>query len=135
MITGLWLPIITPFRDNAVDFKSYERLIEHYLALGVDALFPLGTTGESPTLDEAEIDELVERTVATVAGRVPVFVGVGGNDTAKVERALNGLARHASGGIVSVRPYYNRPSQDGLLAHFRAIAAATDRDVLIYNIP
>ena len=135
MITGLWLPIVTPFKDNAVDFKSYERLIEHYLALGVDGLFPLGTTGESPTLDAAEIDELVERTVATVAGRVPVFVGVGGNATAKVEKALKRLERHAFEGIVSVCPYYNRPSQDGLLAHFRAVAAATDRDVLIYNIP
>jgi 4-hydroxy-tetrahydrodipicolinate synthase len=134
-ITGLWLPIITPFRDNAVDHKSYERLIEHYLALGVDALFPLGTTGESPTLGEAEIDELVERTVATVAGRVPVFVGVGGNATAKVEKELKRLERHDFAGIVSVCPYYNRPSQDGLLAHFRAVAAATDRDVLIYNIP
>ena len=135
MITGLWLPIITPFKDGAVDFKSYEKLIEHYLALGIDGLFPLGTTGESPTLDAAEIDELVERTVATVAGRVPVFVGVGGNATAKVTKELGRLERHAFAGIVSVCPYYNRPSQDGLLAHFRAIAAATDRDVLIYNIP
>jgi len=135
MITGLWLPIITPFKDNAVDFKSYERLIEHYLGLGIDGLFPLGTTGESPTLGDAEIDELVERTVATVAGRVPVFVGVGGNATAKVEKALKRLERHAFEGIVSVCPYYNRPSQDGLLAHFRAVAAATDRGVLIYNIP
>jgi 4-hydroxy-tetrahydrodipicolinate synthase len=135
MISGLWLPIITPFKDGAVDFSSYERLIEHYLALGVDGLFPLGTTGESPALDEAETDELVERTVAKVAGRVPVFVGVGGNATAKVEKALRRLERLAFDGIVSVCPYYNRPSQDGLLAHFRAIAAATDRDVLIYNIP
>ena len=95
MIDGLWLPIVTPFRDGAVDFKSYERLIEHYLALGIDALFPLGTTGESPTLDEAETDELVERTLATVAGRVPVFVGVGGNATAKVEKDLKRLERHA----------------------------------------
>jgi len=135
MITGLWLPIVTPFKDGAVDFKSYERLIEHYLALGIDGLFPLGTTGESPTLDEAEIDELVERTVAMVADRVPVFVGVGSNATAKVEKVLKRLQRHAFEGIVSVCPYYNRPSQDGLIAHFRAIAAATDRDVLIYNIP
>jgi 4-hydroxy-tetrahydrodipicolinate synthase len=135
MIAGLWLPIVTPFKDGAVDFKSYERLIEHYLALGIDGLFPLGTTGESPTLDEAEIDELVERTVATVAGRAPVFVGVGGNATAKVEKALKRLERHAFEGIVSVCPYYNRPSQDGLIAHFRTIAAATNRDVLIYNIP
>ncbi len=135
MIAGLWLPIITPFKDGAVDFKSYERLIEHYLALGVDGLFPLGTTGEAPTLDADEIDEIVERTVATVAGRVPVFVGVGGNATAKVEKELKRLESHAFAGIVSVCPYYNRPSQDGLLAHFRAIAAATDREVLIYNIP
>jgi 4-hydroxy-tetrahydrodipicolinate synthase len=135
MITGLWLPIITPFKDGEVDFKSYERLIEHYLALGIDGLFPLGTTGESPTLDEAEIDELVERTVAAVAGRVPVFVGIGGNATAKVEKELKRLQRHAFEGIVSVCPYYNRPSQDGLVAHFRAVAAATDRDVVIYNIP
>jgi 4-hydroxy-tetrahydrodipicolinate synthase len=134
-ISGLWLPLITPFKDGAVDFSSYERLIEHYLALAVDGLFPLGTTGESPALDEAETDELVERTVAKVAGRVPVFVGVGGNATRKVEKALRRLERLAFDGIVSVCPYYNRPSQDGLLAHFRAIAAATDRDVLIYNIP
>ena len=135
MRNTLWLPLITPFKDGAVDYASYERLVAHYVALGVDALFPLGTTGESPTLDDAEIDELVERTVATVAGRVPVFVGVGGNATAKVEKALKRLQRHAFEGIVSVCPYYNRPSQDGLLAHFRAVAAATDRGVLIYNIP
>ncbi len=115
--------------------RNTTRLIEHYLALGVDGLFPLGTTGESPALDAAETDELVERTVAKVAGRVPVFVGVGGNATRKVEKVLRRLERLAFDGIVSVCPYYNRPSQDGLLAHFRAIAAATDRDVLIYNIP
>ena len=134
-ISGLWLPLITPFKDGAVDFASYERLIEHYLALGVDGLFPLGTTGESPALDDAETDALVERTVAKVAGRVPVLVGVGGNATHKVEKALRRLERFAFDGIVSVCPYYNRPSQDGLLAHFRTIAAATDRDVVIYNIP
>jgi 4-hydroxy-tetrahydrodipicolinate synthase len=135
MISGLWLPIITPFNDGAVDFDSYERLLDHYLAFEIDGLFPLGTTGESPTLEDAEIDELIERTVARVAGRVPVFVGVGGNSTHKVEKALRRLERFAFEGIVSVCPYYNRPSQDGLVAHFRAIASATDRDVLIYNIP
>ena len=134
-LSGLWLPLITPFKDGAVDFSSYERLIEHYLALGVDGLFPLGTTGESPTLDEAEIDAVVERTVAVAAGRVPVFVGVGGNATHKVEKTLRRLERFAFAGIVSVCPYYNRPSQDGLIAHFRRIAQATDRDVAIYNIP
>lgn len=134
-ISGLWLPLITPFKDGAVDFPSYERLIEHYIGRGVDGLFPLGTTGESPALDDTEVDRLVERTVAVAAGRVPVFVGVGGNATHKVEKTLRRLERFAFDGIVSVCPYYNRPSQDGLIAHFSRIAAATDRAVAIYNIP
>jgi 4-hydroxy-tetrahydrodipicolinate synthase len=134
-ISGLWLPLITPFKDGAVDFASYERLIDHYIGMGVDGLFPLGTTGESPTLDEAEIDELVDRTVTRTAGRVPVFVGVGGNATRKVAKELKRLERFDFAGIVSVCPYYNRPSQDGLLAHFRSLAAATDRAIVIYNIP
>lgn len=134
-ISGLWLPLVTPFKDGAVDYASYERLVAHYIAAGVDGLFPLGTTGESPALDDAETEALVERTLAVAAGRVPVFVGVGGNATRKVTRALERLQRLPFEGIVSVCPYYNRPSQDGLIAHFRAVAAATDRDVMIYNIP
>lgn len=134
-ISGLWLPLITPFKNGAVDFPSYERLIDHYIGQGVDGLFPLGTTGESPTLDESEIERLVERTVAMTAGRVPVFVGVGGNATHKVEKTIRRLERFAFQGIVSVCPYYNRPGQDGLIAHFRRLAAATDRDLVIYNIP
>lgn len=134
-LSGLWLPLVTPFKDGAVDFASYERLIDHYISLGVNGLFPLGTTGESPTLDEDEIDQLVERTVARAAGRVPVFVGVGSNATHKVEKTLRRLERLAFEGIVSVCPYYNRPSQDGLKLHFQRIAAATARDVVIYNIP
>ena len=90
-MSGLWLPLITPFQDGAVDFTSYERLIEHFIGQGVDALFPLGTTGESPALDEAEVDALVERTVAVAAGRVPVFVGIGGNATHKVEKTMRRL--------------------------------------------
>ncbi len=135
MIAGLWVPLVTPFRDGAVDLDSYDRLVEHYVGLGVDGLFPLGTTGEAPTLAPDEIDAIVERTVAVADGRVPVFVGVGGNATGKVEKELERLERYPFQGIVSVCPYYNRPSQDGLMAHFRAIAASTDRDVLIYNIP
>lgn len=135
MIQGLWLPLVAPFKDGAIDFASYARLVDHYIAQGVDALFPLVTTGESPALDDDETDALVEATLAAARGRVPVFVGVGGNATHKVEKVLKRLERHRFAGIVSVCPYYNRPSQDGLIAHFRRIAAATDRDVLIYNIP
>jgi 4-hydroxy-tetrahydrodipicolinate synthase len=134
-ISGLWVPLVTPFQDGAVDYASYERLVAHYIAQGVDGLFPLGTTGEGPTLDDDEIERLIERTLAVAAGRVPVLVGVGGNATTKIEKTLKRLERFSFQGIVSVCPYYNRPSQDGLIAHFRRIAAATDRDVLIYNIP
>ena len=134
-ISGLWLPLVTPFKDGAVDFASYERLIDHYIDAGVNGLFPLGTTGESPALDDDEVDALVERTVARAAGRVPVFVGVGSNATHKVERTLRRLERFAFAGIVSVCPYYNRPSQEGLRLHFQRIAAATDRAIVIYNIP
>jgi 4-hydroxy-tetrahydrodipicolinate synthase len=134
MRNTLWLPLITPFKDGAVDFASYERLVAHYVALGVDALFPLGTTGESPALDDGETEALIERTLAA-AGTVPVYVGVGGNATAKVGKALKRLERLPFKGIVSVCPYYNRPGQDGLMQLFRAIASATDREVLIYNIP
>jgi 4-hydroxy-tetrahydrodipicolinate synthase len=134
-IQGVWLPVITPFVDGAVDFASYERLLEHYLASGVRGIFPLGTTGESPTLDDDEMDALVERTVCVVAGHVPIFVGIGGNATSKVLKTLKRLERHRFDGIVSVCPYYNRPSQEGMLAHFTRIAEATERPILIYNIP
>ena len=134
-ISGIWLPIITPFVDGAVDLAGYERLLAHYLARGVTGIFPLGTTGESPTLDEDEMEAIVDRTVAVVAGRVPIFVGIGGNATAKVLKTLAGLERYPFAGIVSVCPYYNRPSQDGLRAHFTRIAEATSREILIYNIP
>jgi 4-hydroxy-tetrahydrodipicolinate synthase len=135
MISGVWIPLVTPFKDGQVDLESYPRLIEHYLTRGVSGFFPLGTTGEAPTLDEEEADIIVAATVETVAGRVPVFVGVGGNATRKVVKNIDRLGRFEFPGIVSVCPYYNRPTQDGLLRHFAALSDATDRQILIYNIP
>ena len=134
-ISGIWLPIVTPFVNGAIDLAGYERMLTHYLARGVTGIFPLGTTGESPTIDEDEMEAVVDRTVSVVAGRVPVFVGVGGNATAKVLKTLKRLERYAFPGIVSVCPYYNRPGQDGMREHFTRIAEATDKRILIYNIP
>jgi 4-hydroxy-tetrahydrodipicolinate synthase len=134
-ISGVWLPVITPFADGAVDLASYERLLNHYLGGGVSGIFPLGTTGESPTIEDEEVEAIVDRTVTVVAGRVPVFVGIGGNSTYKVVKALKQLERYAFPGIVSVCPYYNRPTQDGMREHFTRIAEATDREIIIYNIP
>jgi 4-hydroxy-tetrahydrodipicolinate synthase len=133
--SGVWLPIITPFKDGEVDYAGYEHLVDHYVRAGVSGVIPLGTTGESPTIDEAETEALVERTVAAVAGRVPILIGVGGNDTRKVVKAVKRLQKHAVQGILSVCPYYNRPSQDGMREHFTRVAEATDRPILIYNIP
>src|SRR5262245_54269512 len=107
-ISGVWVPLVTPFKDGRIDLASYRRLIEHLLAQGVSGLFPLGTTGEAPTLDDDEVDAIVDETVGVVAGRVPVFVGIGGNATHKVIRTIRRLETYDFSGIVSVCPYYNR---------------------------
>jgi 4-hydroxy-tetrahydrodipicolinate synthase len=133
--SGVWLPVITPFVDGAIDYPGYERLVDHYVRAGVTGVIPLGTTGESPTIDEDEADALVERTIAAVAGRVPVLVGVGGNNTRKAVKAVCHLDRAGVDGFLSVCPYYNRPSQDGMREHFTRLAEVTDRPILIYNIP
>lgn len=135
MLAGVWIPLITPFKDGHVDLASYRRLIEHYVACDVAGLFPLGTTGEAPTLDDDEVDEIVATTVEIAAGRLPVFVGIGGNNTRKVIKTIQRLDRLDFTGIVSVCPYYSRPTQDGMQQHFSAIADATDRQILIYNVP
>jgi 4-hydroxy-tetrahydrodipicolinate synthase len=135
MISGVWVPLVTPFKDGQLDLASYRRLIEHYLACGVAGFFPIGTTGEAPTLDEDEADAVVDATIETVADRVPVFVGIGGNATHKVIKTIDRLSRFEFHGIVSVCPYYNRPTQDGLMQHFAELSDATDRQILIYNVP
>jgi 4-hydroxy-tetrahydrodipicolinate synthase len=135
ILSGVWLPIVTPFHDGAIDFASYKRLIDHYLGLGISGVFPLGTTGESPTLDDDESEAIVDCTIEAVAGRAPIFIGIGGNSTAKTVKLMHRLERHDFAGIVSVCPYYNRPGQDGLRAHFTAIAEVTARPIAIYNIP
>lgn len=134
-ISGIWLPVITPFLDGRVDLVSYPRLLEHYLQVGVSGIFPLGTTGESPTLEEDEVRAIIDCTTEVVAGRVPIYVGIGGNATGKVVKAVERLQSHRFDGIVSVCPYYNRPGQDGLREHFTRLAEATDRSIVIYNIP
>src|SRR5437660_994111 len=135
MMGGVWVPLITPFKDGCIDFMSYRRSIEHCISAGASGLFPLGTTGEAPTLDDAEIDAILAETVGAVAGRVPIFVGIGGNATHKVLKNIKRAERFGFSGIVSVCPYYNRPSQEGLRAHFTAVSQATDRKILIYNVP
>lgn len=136
MFKGVFTALITPMnRDGSLDFESFDRLVEWQIGEGVAGLVPAGTTGESPTLSHEEHHALIERTVRVAAGRVPVIAGAGSNSTAE---AVD-LARHAeaagASAVLSVTPYYNKPSQEGLYRHFSAIADAVDIPVLLYNIP
>ncbi|MGE5550959.1 MAG: 4-hydroxy-tetrahydrodipicolinate synthase [Bacteroidota bacterium] len=134
-VEGVWLPIITPFRDDKVDFASYFKLMDHYIAKGISGLVPLGTTGESPTISEAEFEEIVDKTVTHNAGRVPILIGVGGNYTKKVIKTLKMVEKYKVDGVLSVCPYYNRPDQNGIYQHFKQISEATDLRIVLYNIP
>ncbi|MDF2908808.1 MAG: dihydrodipicolinate synthase [Herbinix sp.] len=134
-LTGVWLPIITPFKDDKIDFKSYKRLIEHYSEKGISGFIPLGTTGEIPTLSDYEFEEMIERTMDYNKKRLPVYVGIGGNYTANVIKKVKIAEYYDIQGILSVCPYYNKPSQDGIYAHFKAIADETDLNMIVYNIP
>jgi 4-hydroxy-tetrahydrodipicolinate synthase len=134
-LSGVWLPLVTPFLGGEVDYESYERLIGHYLAQGIAGLIPLGTTGESPTIEPYEAEALIDLTLEVVDGRVPVYIGVGGNSTRRVVQRIRQLERFAFAGVLSVCPYYNRPSEGGICEHFREVARSTDRSIVLYNIP
>jgi 4-hydroxy-tetrahydrodipicolinate synthase len=134
-IQGVWLPVITPFIDDEVDYVSFRKLIDYYIQKGISGLIPLGTTGESPTVSEAETEQIVARTMEWVDKRVPVYVGIGGNCTQKTVQLVKKIEKYKVDGILSVCPYYNRPDQNGIYQHFLKIAEATDLNILIYNIP
>ena len=134
-LKGVYLPIVTPFQNGQIDYQSYGNLIHHYISKGINGLIPLGTTGESSVIQETEFLKIVEKTVETVANRIPVYVGVGGNDTRAVIKKIQTLEEFSIQGILSVCPYYNRPSQAGMEAHFLSIAEAIPLDLIIYNIP
>jgi len=135
-IRGCGTALLTPFRkDGTLDLDGLRRLVQFQLRAGIDFLVPCGTTGETPTLEHAEYLAVVRTVVQEAAGKVPVIAGVGGNNT----RKLIGLAAEVSGlgvqGILSVAPYYNKPTQEGLYQHFRAIAESTDLPMILYNVP
>jgi 4-hydroxy-tetrahydrodipicolinate synthase len=134
-ISGVWLPIVTPFQSGDIDYKSLRVLIEYGISKGVTGIIPLGTTGESPVLTESECVAVAEKTVEIVNGRVPVFAGVGGSCTRHVKELLKKISATGINGILSVCPYYNRPSQDGLFEHFREVSQSTDLPIIMYNIP
>ena len=132
---GAFVAIVTPFIDGQVDEQGLIDLIEFHIANGTNGIVPCGTTGESATLSHEEHHRVVELTVKTVNGRVPVVAGSGSNSTSE---AIN-LTRHAKDagvdGVLMVSPYYNKPSQEGLYQHYKAVAEAVDVPIILYNVP
>ena len=135
MFTGTGTALVTPFRrDGSLDEARSRALVKRQIEAGVDFLVPCGTTGESPTLSEAEHRRVVEVTVESARGKVPVLAGAGGYNTAEVICRVRELAALDVSGILSVTPYYNKPTQEGLYQHFKAIAAAVDLPIILYSV-
>ena len=133
---GLGIALITPFQeDGSVDYKSLMRLVEYQLNSGADFFCILATTGETPTLTADEKQKIKNLIVDLVGGRVPILMGCGGNNTAAIVHELQTGDFQGVDGILSVCPYYNKPSQEGLYQHFKTIAAATKLPAVLYNVP
>jgi 4-hydroxy-tetrahydrodipicolinate synthase len=136
MFKGSIPALVTPMRaDGAVDLEAWDRLLDFHVGEGTDAVVVGGTTGESPTLESAELAQLVRRAKARVAGRMPIIAGSGTHSTAKSIELSRELAAAGADGLLTVVPYYNRPTQEGLFLHFSAIADAVDVPVILYNVP
>ncbi|MCU0729580.1 MAG: 4-hydroxy-tetrahydrodipicolinate synthase [Sphingopyxis sp.] len=135
MFAGSIPALVTPFRDGMVDESALRRLVEWQIACGSSALVPCGTTGESATLSFDEHYRVIDIVIEAANGRVPVIPGCGSNDTATAVRHMAFAQRAGASAGLIVAPYYNRPSQDGLIAHFRHLADACDLPMVVYNVP
>ncbi len=132
---GLYTAIVTPFKNGVVDYDAYKALIEAQIAGGVDGIVPMGTTGESPTVSTEEHLEIIRKCVEFVAGRCQVIAGTGANCTAEAIEMTKAAAAMGVDGTLQVCPYYNKPNQEGVYQHFKAIAEATDLPIMLYSIP
>jgi 4-hydroxy-tetrahydrodipicolinate synthase len=136
MFTGCGTALVTPFRhDSSLDEDTLRLLLRRQIESGIDFLVPCGTTGESPTLTRAEHVRIVAITVEEAKGKVPVLAGAGGYNTAEVIALGDELRQLGVDGLLSVNPYYNRPTQEGLYQHFKAIASSVSLPIVLYNIP
>ena len=134
-IKGAITALVTPMRDGRIDEQGLVDLIEFQINAGIHGLVPCGTTGESATLDFDEHKRVIELTVQTVAGRVPVIAGTGANSTLEAFELTESAKASGADAVLSVVPYYNKPSQEGLYRHFKAIVEAVDIPVVLYNVP
>ncbi len=135
MFEGAFTAIITPFKNDKIDYSSLELLIERQISEGIDGIIPMGTTGESPTISFEEHEEFIRRVVKIVNGRIKVIAGTGANSTSEAIWLTKGAEDSGVDATLSVNPYYNKPTQRGLIAHYEAIAKATKLPIILYNIP
>jgi 4-hydroxy-tetrahydrodipicolinate synthase len=135
MFRGAYTALVTPFKNGRVDYESLRALIEDQISKGIDGLVPCGTTGESPTLNESEHGEVISFTVKTVHKRVPVIAGTGSNSTSEAIQLTRHAKEAGADAVLLVCPYYNKPSQRGLIAHFSTIADQVDIPQVLYNVP
>ena len=135
-LRGTGVAIVTPFtQSNAIDFIAFERILDHTIKGGVEYIVLLGTTGESPTISKQERKTLIEFAVEKINRRVPLVIGIGGNNTSEVILSIHGTVVKDVDAILSVCPYYNKPSQEGIYQHFRTIADASPVPVILYTVP
>jgi 4-hydroxy-tetrahydrodipicolinate synthase len=135
MFTGIITALVTPFRNDAVDEAALRALVEDQIKNGIDGLVPVGTTGESPTLNFEEHVRVIKIVVEAARKRVPVIAGTGSNSTAEAIELSNEARKVGADGLLLVTPYYNRPTQDGLYRHFKAIVDAVPLPTIVYNVP
>ncbi|HMJ88847.1 MAG TPA: 4-hydroxy-tetrahydrodipicolinate synthase [Candidatus Acidoferrum sp.] len=135
MFTGTYTAIVTPFRKGILDEPALERIVKAQVKGGVDGIVPVGTTGESPTLDYEEHVRVIELAVQFAAGKVKVIAGTGGNSTSEAIYLTKAAEEAGADGSLQVAPYYNKPTQEGLFQHFTAIAKATKLPIVLYSIP
>jgi 4-hydroxy-tetrahydrodipicolinate synthase len=135
MFSGSMPALVTPFQGGELDIETLKKLVEWHVGEGSDGLVPVGTTGESPTLTHAEHERVVEEVVKAAAGRIPVIAGAGSNNTLESIRLAQHAQKVGADGILLVTPYYNKPTQRGLVAHFTAVHECCDLPIIIYNIP
>lgn len=135
MFTGTYTAIVTPFRGGQLDEAALERLIKFQIKGGVDGIVPVGTTGESPTVNYEEHIQIIAQSVKYAAGKVKVLAGTGGNSTKEAIYLTQEAEKAGADGSLQVAPYYNKPTQEGLYQHFKAIAKATKLPIMLYSIP
>src|SRR6202522_1704350 len=135
-LRGTGVALITPFQsDTSVDYAALAKVIDHVISGGVEYVVTLGTTGETPTLSKEEKKQIAEFTFEKVAGRVPVVVGIGGSNTAEIVHELGSFPLEKAVAVLSASPYYSKPSQEGLFQHYKALASASPKPLILYNVP